>query len=458
MLHSRLCFPILALIASALATALPWKAGAQNLIAVTLQCGPGLNPVPGDDSCTGEMVQADSMQRFEVHLQLSETGGLRAGVAGAVVRLRASSGTIVGDSTTSGPDGTIRALWFRKRSTDGVGIGVEAYNPEKADRRYSTLSYIQLKPPTPTTTLLRFDETQTFPLAGFENTTLRRPMIVEIRTQTSAADTEGKPIINPVECQAHRVVFRGSAGTMTPDSAVPEVYAARDANDPNAKFELGCRAQAYWSLGAGAGPREARVSLVPGSGHTLAQQAPYRWDVRARSVPRFVLGAVLRRDEPYVGRDDGDEVTLRVERKLPDGTTISFDSTDPGTVTVDSVGSTSWGVMVGVSSSIPTGYTNRLTVIGGVDLTSPLDHQYLGLSMFRVLDLPETLPIDLSVLAHFGKTNVLKRPDDCRQGISTVHGEEPCATDERRGLRGVAFMFSIDAGTLLADAIKKLGT
>src|ERR1041384_2715061 len=98
MLHPYLRAPAFFVIATAMTTGLPWRASAQA-IPVTLLCGTGLTPA-SDESCTGDMVQADSMQRFEIHLKLEETGGPKAAVAGAVVRFRASSGTIVGDPTT----------------------------------------------------------------------------------------------------------------------------------------------------------------------------------------------------------------------------------------------------------------------------------------------------------------------------------------------------------------------
>jgi hypothetical protein len=215
---------------------------------------------------------------------------------------------------------------------------------------------------------------------------------VEIRQQRNSTDQEGIPIVDPAVCHRQRVVFRGSAGVITPDTAVPDLYVAGPRNsDPDA-FWLGCRAQAHWSLGSGAGTRQARFTLVPAKGYEVAPNQTHEpWEVQARSVPRFVLGGVFRVDRTYLGRDAGDKVVYRVERPLPDGGKVAFDSTAPGSVTVDAAGKTSFGVMVGVAAPIPYRKTNWLTLVAGVDLTAPLDHQYLGLSILRLLNQPETL-------------------------------------------------------------------
>jgi hypothetical protein len=442
--------------------ALPSAAGAQATPAVPPRATPISVAIdckgPLSATCTGTMTEADSVQRFEIELQVTDANN--QGVPGAAVRLHPTSGTIVGDSNRhAGPDGVVRALWLRPQGSGSVGIGVDARSVANSSQAFSATRYIQLTPPKAADPArLILDRRQTFPSAAFENTTLRQPMIVEIRAAASASDTVGTPIELLSECQSHRVVFRGSAGTMTPDTAMPEVYSAKAANAPADSFRLGCRAQSHWTLGAGVGPREARVSIVPGKGFQAASRVPDVWEVRTRPVPRFVLGAVYRLDNPYEARDDGDAVTYRVERTRIDGTKISFDSTDPGTVSRKRTGSHSAGVMVGVASAIPTRWTEWLTVILGMDLTSPLDHQYLGLSILRLLDQPETLPLDIGFLAHFGRIDVLERPLDCRAQVSSVKGAEPCDTDTHWRFRGVGVMFSIDAGTLVAEAIKKIGS
>lgn len=409
-------------------------------------------------SCTGTMTQQDSIQRYEFELQVQDTINEEA-ITDAVVRFHPTSGTLVGDSVRRvGPDGRVRAMWLRLQGKGTVGIGVDVRPAAGSPRSYSATGYLRLVPPEEASaSLLRLKTTQTFPPAAFENTTLRRPMIVEIRKVAAPDDIVGTPITSDAECRKHRLVFRGTAGKMTPDTAVPGVYKARPFGTPESRNALGCRAEAEWSIAAGEGLRQARVDLVAGRGYEQVNQEPLRWDVRARLVPRFVLGAVIRGDEKYDAREDGDAVTYRVER-TENGTKIAFDSIHPGTVTYKRSDRFSTGVMVGVSAPIPAGWTDWLTVVGGVDLTSPLDHQYLGLSVLRPFDVSDGLPLNVALLAHFGRADVLQRPGDCRAQISSVAGAEPCATEESRRLRGVGLLFSIDAGSLLAEAIKKLGT
>jgi hypothetical protein len=322
------------------------------------------------------------------------------------------------------------------------------------------LQYIELRPRT-VELAFREQTSQTFPAAAYTDARLSRPMIVEIVELRGPRDTAA--LIKPDVCQLQRVVFRREAatGTMTPDTATASVYAARDrpwlgttSPDP---FKEGCFAGAVWQVGSSSGQQRAQAVLLPGPGYRTST-LPRLAQTMVRPRPRVILGAVVHHDAEYLGVDIDTTRVYRIERMV-NGEKVSFDSA-ARTVSVDSVGSSSTGALAGVSVPIPLhtgtpldGLLHRLTITAGVDPENPRKHQYLGLSVLHfVPGVPETFPLELHLLGHFGKITELRRPDDCRLKV----GEDPCETRTHWEHRGFAASLSFDAGTVIADVIKKL--
>lgn len=110
--------------------------------------------------------------------------------------------------------------------------------------------------------------------------------------------------------------------------------------------------------------------------------------------------------------------------------------------------------MVGVTTPIVP-HVQWLQVTAGVGLEKPRDHWYVGLSLARLRGIfPEGFPLDIHALAHVGRIQQVRNPGACEAGTGT----DPCATDARVLVRGGTLMLSIDGGTLLTEAIRKLGS
>jgi hypothetical protein len=412
--------------------------------------------LPESAACLARPARVGEMQRAEIRLRVVDGSG--NAVAAVPLHFRPSSGSIVGDTTTSA-SGEVSVLWFRVAHADSAGI--VARITVHADTPAGPLvQFIEVRP---ITTELTIRLAQSFPRAAFVNTPLRRPGIVEIMTVVGGNSI---PISDPEICRAQRVTFRkeGDAGTLTPDTAAGTVYRARERQSifhewNNAQDKFGCFATAAWQTSASTGRQRVHATLIPGPEYRTA--APRMTSIAVvRPAPRFVLGAVGRWDHSYFGSDEGTPRTYRVERLLPNGEKALFDSVATP-VSVDSVNGWSIATMAGVSVPIPFRSDSRfrrvaehVTLTVGVDPADPRKDQYAGLSLLPfVQSFPETFPLQLDLLAHFGKIPELVSPQNC----AALTGPDPCETDSRHGFRGMALSLSFDASTLLADVIKKLG-
>lgn len=414
-----------------------------------------LGQQPGE-VCSVEPIRAGHMQRAQIRLEVVEQGN--KAVPKLPLRFRVSSGTMVGDTITN-TQGQVDVVWFRVVSADSVGtiarISVEGVTT--AGR--PVVQYIEIRP---STIELATRLAQSFPGAGFVNSSLSRPMIVEIKKIDNG---QLLPIEDPEICRAQRITFRreAAAGTMTPDTASGTVYAARDRGSifgNAAPYEKGCFAAAGWQVGPSTGVQRARAVLLPGAGFRTSA-VPIQARTVVRPTPRFIIGAVARHDESYLGRHEGTPRVYRVERILPSGEKALFDSVATP-ISVDSVDNGSFAAMAGVSLPIPiyggsgaSGYVlNRLTVTVGVNPERPMQDQYVGISVLHFLPrIPETFPLQLDLLGHFGERDELVSPGNCENKL----GADPCETEAHHQFRGVAASLSFDASALIADVIKKLG-
>lgn len=132
------------------------------------------------------------------------------------------------------------------------------------------------------------------PTADYENSAPRRSMIVEIRARTSGDSTLA--ISDPATCRAQRVVFSryGSVGAITPDTALPVLSHPDPRLRRGEEAVGGCFAEAFFNPGERPGTRLVRAALVPATGFSSAEP-PVVGHTRARSLPRFVLGAGVQR-------------------------------------------------------------------------------------------------------------------------------------------------------------------
>lgn len=435
---------------------------------------------PLTTGCTASIAPGDSIQRM--HLVFRVTRSEQA-VPGAVVGLSATSGSVHPKSVVADSDGNARAIWLREKGASEVAIAVEARDSVGRAAVTSVLLQPSGGPQLELVGRVGFDHR----LSGFESTPLHPRLIVEIRRQVTADSSI--PFSDSAACNKQRVVFRtlGKSGSILPDTAVPLVYETAHRLHPLESYgepAKGCFARAYWTLGEKPGVRFGQAELITRGADRVAQP-PLRAEALARALPSFLLGAVLSREtHEYFRLREGTEETIQVQRTSPEGSILKYDSIVPGTASLDSL-EKRWSpmAMVGISSPIITSQT-WLRLTAGVSVASPTDDWFLGSSFFHLLALPhavtgwlpwlgrglwpeserwaiarEALPIDIHLLSHWGRTMEVVNADACKaRDADPERVAAPCSTEPRHGLKGWAVMLSIDAGTVLSEVIKKLGS
>ena len=390
--------------------------------------------------CTGIVARSDSVQRLNVLLRLDGNG-----VAGVPVVFRADSGTLVRDSVVTDAAGVARTVWYRAR---GSGPAVIA-----ADVRTDTgsiLKYIQLRP---RETQLYLRTAQDARFSNFPGGTGRR-VVVEILQSDGNARVA---ITDTVLCARQRVAFyaEGTGARITPDTAAGTVYEARQRGD-TASFKNGCFAYAHLAQGSDVGEHEIRTKGIPDTGYRVAENAILR-PVHVRHMPQIILAAVASR-HPRFDRLDKETVrTYRVQRTLPSGEAATFDSAVVS-LSPDDGGGWSTTAMAGLSIPLLSSeryarVADRVNVTFGVDADAPRQGQFVGFSILRSTGLvPYNFPVDLHLLAHRRKYDVLEDPAGCRAALT----EAACGTHSR-AYWGPSFAASFDASAVISDAIKKLG-
>lgn len=427
-----------------------------GLAAQTLRidCGGGL--LDSAAACRGEItVGADSLQRRVLQVQVFRDN---APARGAVVRFRPTSGTVHPDTAVTGADGVAEALWYRSGGTQPVGIAVDArILDDRKNTLASALKYLEIsRPPPPAPRTVEMDAWRGQYQSWFENSTLRNAVVftVEERQQDSTGKVTYLPIENDSVCNAQRVAFRAvsGSGTVTPDTAVAQVFPIKGEDT------RGCFVEARWALGAGSGEREMRATLVPGKGYLSAGNPP-PVHASARAMPRLVAGLAYSWNHSYRGLEAGSEVTFTVERTLPDGSVVKYDSTyTPASAYKKFKGDWELNPLVGLTMPVPLngpgwrGVSEHISLTAGADLANIGDHWFGGMSVTRLgFGLSsESLPIDIHLLGHWRRTSVLANPRECRDGL------EECNPDEAIRFQGASFMLSADATTVISEIIKKL--
>ncbi|HEY7767660.1 hypothetical protein [Longimicrobium sp.] len=334
-------------------------------------------------------------------------------------------------------EGFAQTLWYRAGGAEGAAVAVDARTPSG-----SSFREIRLTRSTPGYALRQHSGNYE---SWFEKTPLRHPVVVEIVRADAADDSVGR-ITSPETCSRLRVAFtRIGTGSVTPDTVMAGVDSAEVGQNPH---RLGCFARANWTLGEGPGRRHARMSLVGGN----SGRSSVLYEAYARASPRLIGGIMATRSRSYLGPQAGPERTIRIERTLPDGSKASFDTTfATGRDTVKQVdGSWAPAAFVGVSTPIRPKW-HRWALTFGVDPRAVDRNWYAGVSVLRIpggLEV-ESLPVDIHLLGHWGRVDVLENPKACRE-----RGE--CDTEDDVRWQGLAAMLSVDAGSVITDLIKKL--
>ena len=425
-----------------------------------LQCRPP-TPQSSDGSCMGKMALTDSIWRQTVEVRVLRDDRAAAGVW---VKFRPTSGMLTVDSALTNSAGDAGTLWFRNRGTDAVGIVAEVRTAMGSATRYIHLEA------TPEN-LLVVTRYRLRPHSGdgqawFEKSTLRFPLYVEILRVDSTIATgvvTETAITNPIICRQQRVAFSKftNSGVVTPDTTNGNIEVSQlrwatvgaGANrktvpaDPNRE---GCFAHANWTLDGGAGYRHARASLLGPA--TIPGRSSHQFEVIARAFPRLIAGLALDWTPAYQGRKGGDEDTIHVERRLPDGSKLIYDSTfTTGVAARDVEGHFTATPVVGITTALfPR--ISRLAVTAGVNLSDPTEDWYFGISLPQLLGRfgAESFPVSVHLLSHWGKSPELVNPAACP-------ADNKCETRNRTGWHYFSLMGSIDAGTLVTDLIKGLG-
>lgn len=403
--------------------------------------------------CHLQLPSGDSPQTARLLIEVRSSGGP---VRNAAVRLYTTSGTVLPDSTRSDAAGNVYALWHRPKSPDTASVVVQA---ERSDIG-SGVAFLRIEPSRPVSPsrigLARFRVSR----AWFERNPLPTGVVLEIYQDSAGTRI---PITDETTCASHRVAFGrfANTGTVAPDTVNGAVYSVRRLQDSgSARVDkesvaradsTGCLAVANWTLPEGTGPRNLRASLLPGSNATAASARTVLIETRARALPRIVAGPVLAYYSEYEGVAAGTDTTFHIERTRPDGSTVSFDSiggagSKPETV----AGAWKPAAFIGVSTPVIPRWT-WLSATAGFDFADPTNNWYAGASLLRVMPVTESLPLDIHLLYHWGRSPVLQNPGECASG-------EGCRTRSERRWHGAAISVTIDAASLITDLIKKLGS
>jgi hypothetical protein len=403
---------------------------------LTIACPDTTTPVDGVP-CALPLVGTDPLQTQRIRIQVTEG---RTPAAGALVRFRATAGTLLPDTATVDSQGFAHTLWYRAAGSDAAVIAVDA-------RTGSGSALREIRMTKPVGYVLR--EHLRDSASWFEKTLLPRPLIVEIIRANAINDVAGRLTeADSLECRSVRVAFsRATGGSLTPDTTAAAITTPYNSG---MRRRTGCFATAHWTLGEGAGVRHARAAMVGAGPNQVRSNVAF--EARARAMPRLVGGILASRHRSYIGLKPGAERNVRIERTLVDGSTMSFDTAvSAGQAAPDFVpGRVKAAAFVGISTPVVT-QARWLAVTAGVEPANIERDWYAGISALRIpFGLSaESLPVDVHILGHFGRSPVLKAPTRCAET-----GE--CRIRERTRFHGMAAMLSVDAGSLITDLIKNL--
>jgi hypothetical protein len=410
-------------------------------------------------ACVANYSPSAVQQQVPLVLTILENGTDKP-VPGAVVRLRATAGTVWPDSTMSDDHGKVHAYWYRIRSSDPATVAVEARpgSSVPSGQRGTAFRLVQLQPTPRVDSLgLQFWRTNR---AWFERGPLPEPVSVNIYRGTDPL-RDGAEEVSAELCRAQRVVFARltSSGDLRPDTAIPglmEIVRPAAATSPSAArpadTTYACFARAVWTLGEGVGTRNIRATLIP-SASVEATARIVDIQTHSRALPRIVIGPTVTQRQSYYGVRPESRRIIRIERPQPDGTKLIFDSTAIAPAGVDTV-RREWkpSAFIGVTSPIVPAAT-WLAVTIGVDVNDPANNWFFGASALRLFGglSTEALPIDLHVIGHFSRVPEVENRAACAAGTS-------CRVDRETRFQSLGLLLTVDATSLVTEVIKKLGS
>lgn len=450
---------------------LPTQALAQRLTVACVQPAMDSTTADGLSVCWGEPRRTGEMQTQRIELEVQENG---VTVAGVLVRMQPSSGTVSPAFMQTGGDGRVRALWLRPRSSDAATITVSAVS-----QRRSGIAAVHLQPSRQDDRVLKLLQWRGS-LSWFERSQLPHSIVLALLEVDPQGNTQH--ISDPATCVKQRVAFRGGtgAGILSMDTAAPSIFeykgipgwkrgnteadAPKIAEAPEPLIaslvqpeRVGCFVTVDWTLGETPGRKTIQARIVPAAGFdaplALAIQS------RARALPRFITGFAYNWHNEYAGLSPGKETKLTVER-VENGVTVTYDSTFTSAAAIDSTATGDRvAVIAGVSMPIPisrvfarsAAWIDRLSVTGGVDLTSPSSDWYLGASLGRLVGglTADALPVDIHLLHHWSSDSVLLNKATCGS-------ETGCELKRKIRSDGIALMISADASSLVSELVKRI--
>jgi hypothetical protein len=436
---------------------------------VSLLCFGLSNPLWGQEleiSCVSvpagscqDSIQADGeLQSRSLKVSVTRKGRTASGV---LVRFHATSGKVLPDSVVTDVNGVVNASWTRAKDSSLAAITIAAISSGG-----SATYIVPLVPRSAASKAQLVLENWTHTRSWFEKYQLPNRIPIAIKRVVGNARVHIK---DQKTCEAQKVVFLGNSrvGTANPDTIVGELFfidqkgrkkssddiksmALQSSTNLSAK-DTACFVFTNWTLGENPGAKELRARIIP-----KGYEAPYTLNIKgnARALPRIVGGVAMSHTKGYLGFKKGSATVYHVERPMPDGSKQTYDSTVTAPNSVDSVHSKNTAsAIAGVSIALPLwwlGNFDRLSFTGGIDLRSATDDFYAGGSLARLFgSAVEALPIDVHLLMHIGRQDLLKDPVACAASGS-------CATRKKTRIHGAALMLSADATTLISEVIKRL--
>jgi hypothetical protein len=384
-------------------------------------------------SCADTVSGAAALQTKQIAFRLLSSSG--GPVADAKVRFFATSGRLTPDSTTTDPLGFAFTTWYRDRSSNRAVVSIDVKSNAGGG-----LQHLSITVSSPAVQYgLEIDD-QTNLQTGFEKAPLRKPVFVQLLRFDAADSGMGTPVADPGVCSNYKVAFAEiGKGSISPDTAVMWY-------DDSSRE---CVAYGNWTLGEGAGLRDAKAALVGPNvrgSHGVAELEAF-----SRALPRIIGGAAVSRYKGFTGVKKGSALTARVERTLTDGTTVAYDTVLRATRDTVQEVSTEWrpAAIIGVSAPVVPSF-HWLSLTAGVDLNSPTKDWYVGVSAIRPFGrlTSEALPVDVHALLHFGRSDIVANNILCAT-------EGRCSTKSNTRWHGFAGMISVDASSLIAEVLKK---
>lgn len=390
--------------------------------------------------CTAPALQPGAHQRQEIVIHVVDGA---TPVAGATVIARASSGVVFPDTVFTGADGVARLVWFRDGGGGAATIAVAAQSGNRSAVRQVVLPVAQVEP-----VPLFIVAVPPAKRSGFQDGPLPGDLDFVIRRRNP--DGTSSPLSDPVACAKQQVRFSHppGAGDLGPGTSAAAVFPFEDFTDDG---RTECFAWTNWML-KGPGTYRLYATLIPAEGYRLTG-SPAFVDTRVRALPRLVAGLAYSRRKELQVLKPGVNTTIRVQRLLPDGSQVSFDSTvTTRGAAVDTVHRSVRGSMVAaVSAAVPLpflGGADRLSITAGVGLADPREEWFVGVSLLRLLSNMERFPLDLHLIMHWTRDRVLSDPVQCAAG-----GD--CGERHRVHNHGLGGLVTADLSSLVTELIKR---